>query len=344
MRILLLMDPFIPVPPLHYGGIERVIYDIACKYFSWGHEVTLIAGPNSKSPGKLITYGYNKEIQSIEINWKISAELTRILWQEVPRHDVIHNFGRLAWLFPIAWSGIRKVHTYMRYITPKNVKRLNQFGVRNMVYTAVSDAIVKTGISGGGLWKTIYNCAPIHKYNFVEKVDEDAPLVFLGRLERCKGAHTAIKVAKLSGKRLIIAGNISALPEEKEYFEKEVKPFIDGTQVQYIGVVNDEQKNYLLGSAAAMLLPVEWYEPFPIVMPESYACGTPILCFPGGGVPEGIIEGVTGLISKTPEEMAVQVGRINQLNRNLCRKAAIDNYSDDRIASDYLKIYSSVER
>jgi glycosyltransferase involved in cell wall biosynthesis len=336
------MDPFIPVPPVHYGGIERVIYDIACQYVAWGHEVTLVAGPNSKSPDKLITYGFNQDIQSIKINWKLTTELTKILWREVPRHDVIHNFGRLAWLFPIAWSSIRKVHTYMRYISPHNVKRLNQFGVRNIVYTAVSDAIVKTGISGGGDWRTVYNCAPIQKYTFQEKVEDNAPLVFLGRLERCKGAHTAIKVSQLTGKKLIIAGNISALPEEKMYFEHEVKPFINGEQIQYIGVVNDEQKNILLGSAAAMLLPVEWYEPFPIVLPESYACGTPILCFPGGGVPEGIEEGVTGFISNTAEEMASQVTRIGELNRTLCRKSAVENYSDDRIASDYMKIYSSV--
>ena len=334
------MDPFIPVPPVHYGGIERVIYDIACKYVEWGHEVTVIAGPNSKSPGRLITYGFNQDIQSIKINWKLTVDLTRILWKEVPKHDVIHNFGRLAWLFPIAWSPIRKVHTYMRYITPSNVKRLNQIRVRNMVYTAVSDAIVKTGKSGGGEWRTVYNCAPIHKYTFVDNADADAPLVFLGRLERCKGAHSAIKVAQLTGRKLIIAGNISALPEEKVYFEKEVKPFIDGQQIQYIGVVNDEQKNKLLGSAAAMLLPVEWYEPFPIVMPESYACGTPILCFPGGGVPEGIVEGVTGFISRDTEEMAAQVGKIELLDRKACRNLALERYSDHAIAKDYLKIYA----
>jgi len=340
MRILLLMDPFIPVPPMHYGGIERVIYDIACKYTEMGHEVTLIAGPGSKSPGRLITYGENGD-GSMKLNYSLLWKLYRILRREIPRHDVLHNFGRLAFLFPIAWTGIRKIQTYMRYITPHNIRQLNRVGVRNMVYTAVSDAIVKTGISGGGDWRTIYNCAPIGNFDFVPSVPSDAPLVFLGRLERCKGAHTAITVAELTGRKLIIAGNISTLPHEKEYFYKEIEPRIDGKRVEYIGTVNNEQKNRLLGNAAAMLLPVEWYEPFPVVLPESFACGTPILAFPGGGVPEGIETGITGFLSTTPEEMAAQVADIPKLSRQTCRKEALEKYSDTVIAENYLRIYQS---
>ena len=338
MRILLLMDSFIPVPPLHYGGIERVMYDIACKYVEFGHQVTIVAGPGSQSPDRLITYGENGG-SSIKIDYKVLYNLRRILGKEIPRHDVLHNFGRLAFLFPIAFTNIRKVQTYMRYITPNNVKWLNRIGVRNLTYTAVSDAIVKTGISGGGQWKTIYNCAPIGQFNFVSHVADDAPLVFLGRLERCKGVHSAITVAELTGRKLIIAGNISDLPEEKEYFYKEIQPRIDGQLVEYIGVVNNEQKNKLLGSAAAMLLPVQWYEPFPVVLPEAYACGTPILAFPGGGVPEGIVEGITGFLSNSTEEMSKQVAQLNNLSRAACRKDAQEKYSDTVIAKKYIDLY-----
>ena len=339
MRILLLMDPFIPVPPKHYGGIERVVYDIACKYVGMGHSVTIVAGPGSKSPDRLITYGFNSDLQSTKINYQLLKTVTSILYNEMGSHDVIHNFGRLAWMFPIAWSSIRKVQTYMRYISPANIRWLNRLGVSNIAYTAVSDAIVQTGISGGGKWHTVYNCAPVHSFDYIPEVSIEAPLVFLGRLERCKGVHTAIKVAQITGRKLIIAGNISSLKQEQIYFENEIKPHIDGTQIQYIGVVDNDQKNILLGGAAAMLLPVEWYEPFPIVLPESYACGTPILAFPGGGVPEGIFEGETGFVSHSAEEMAEQVKRIPELKRELCRKAALEKYSDDRIAADYLNIY-----
>jgi glycosyltransferase involved in cell wall biosynthesis len=340
MKILLVMDPFIPVPPKHYGGIERVIYDIACRYVEMGHDVTLVAGPNSKSPGRLITYGANADLQSIKIDYRLLKNITTILYKEIGQHDVLHNFGRLAWMFPIAWSKIRKVQTYMRYITPANIQWLNRMGVRNITYTAVSDAIVRTGISAGGDWQTVYNCTPIEQFTFVPQVSADAPLVFLGRLERCKGAHTAIEVAKRTGRKLIIAGNISPLKEEQKYFELELKPHFDDDLIKYIGVVDNLQKNQLLGSAAAMLLPVEWYEPFPIVLPESYACGTPILAFPGGGVPEGIFEGSTGFISNSAEEMANQVALIPSLSRDACRAAAFERYSDTTIANNYLKIYN----
>jgi glycosyltransferase involved in cell wall biosynthesis len=340
MKILLLMDPFIPVPPTFYGGIERVVYDIACRYVKLGHSVTIVAGPNSISPDKLIVYGNNADLQSVDIDLKLSWDLFKIIKKEIVRHDVIHNFGRLFWLFPIAFSKIKKVQTYMRYITPRNIRILNSMGVRNVTYTAVSDAIVKTGISGGGRWETVYNCAPVDQFDFVSFVKEDAPLFFIGRLERCKGVHTAIRVAQLTGRKLIIAGNISSLEEEKDYFVNELKPHFDGVLIEYVGPVDNIQKNQLLGSSAAMLLPVEWYEPFPIVLPESYACGTPILAFPGGGVPEGIINGVTGFISTTAEEMAGQVARIDTLSRQRCREIAMEFYSDSKIASDYLTIYS----
>lgn len=339
MRILLLMDPFVPVPPVHYGGIERVMHDIACQYVRIGHEITIIAGPRSKSPDRLITYGDNGE-GTVIIDLDLLSQVRRILKREIPRHDVLHNFGRLAFLFPVAWTSIRKVQTYMRFITSRNIRALNAIGVRNLTYTAVSDAIVKTGRPGGGDWRTVYNCAPLKQFDFVEAVPDLAPLVFLGRLERCKGAHTAIRVAELTGRKLIIAGNISTLPHERDYFEKEIRPRIDGTNIEYIGVVDNEQKNRLLGGAAALLLPVEWYEPFPVVLPESFACGTPILAFPGGGVPEGIVHGVTGLLSKTAEEMAAHVSQIDTLSRAACREEAVSKYSDKVIADNYLAIYS----
>lgn len=335
------MDPYIPVPPVMYGGIERVVADMAKKYVELGHEVTLIAGPNSKSSGRLIVFGENEATSSTKINYKLLKIVSAILCKEIGRHDVIHNFGRLAYLFPVAWSPVRKIQTYMRYITPFNIKVLNTIGVRNIVYTAVSDAIVKTGSPGGGEWKTIYNCAPVNQFTYHSTIDTaTAPLVFLGRLERCKGAHSAIEAVKLAGRKLIIAGNISPLEKEKNYFEKEIVPLIDGEQIKYIGAVNNEQKNELLGNAAAMLLPVEWYEPFPIVLPESFACGTPIIAFKNGGVPEGIRHGETGFLCDTPKQMADYISQLSCIKRSKCRKEALEKYSDTVIAENYLNIYS----
>lgn len=334
------MDPFIPIPPDNYGGIERVIYDIADQYVKRGHSVTLVAGPNSKSPGRLITYGENGQ-GNIRINLDVLRQVSGILKSEIPQHDVIHNFGRLAFLFPIAWTNIRKVQTYMRIVSSGNIKWLNRIGCRNISYTGVSDAICKTGIPGGGDWHTVYNCAPIEQFDFKEYTDPGSYLVFLGRIERCKGLHNAIEVAKKAQRPLIIAGNISTIAYELEYYENEIKPLIDGDQIKYIGQVNNTQKNELLGNASALLSPVEWFEPFPIIIPEAYACGTPVLGFNMGGIPEGIEHGVTGFISETTDEMAGHVNQIHQLKRRDCRQAAERNYSDFVIASGYLEIYQN---
>jgi glycosyltransferase involved in cell wall biosynthesis len=166
-----------------------------------------------------------------------------------------------------------------------------------------------------------------------------SPLVFLGRLERCKGPHTAIDVARKLDRRLIIAGNISPLPEERAFFEEEVAPKIDGRLVTYIGPVDDAQKNALLGGASAMLMPIEWEEPFPVVLPESLLCGTPVIAFRRGGVPEGIHEGRTGFVCDTLDDMCDAVGRLSQIDRGACRAEAQRRFSVRAITDQYEALY-----
>ncbi|MGV8879820.1 MAG: glycosyltransferase [Sphingobacteriaceae bacterium] len=339
LKILLLMDPFIPVPPVHYGGIERVIYDIANQYVNLGHQVTLVAGPHSLSPDRLITYGENGS-SNPNIHLKTLFEVYRILFKEIKNHDVIHNFGRLAFLIPFLKNSTKKIQTYMRYVDINNIKLIDQINPKNLIYTAVSNIIANTGKTNKSQWRTVYNCAPINQFEFKSDTVSDGYLAFLGRIEKCKGLHNAIKVARQTNRNLIIAGNISDLEHERIYFEREIRPLIDGIQIKYIGPVDNAQKNDLLGNASALLTPVEWLEPFPIIIPEAYACGTPVLGFNNGGIPEGIQHGVTGFISENIGEMSQHVNQISLLSRYECRKNAEKLYSDHKIASDYLNIYN----
>src|SRR5262249_50839731 len=186
----------------------------------------------------------------------------------------------------------------------------------------------------------IYNCAVPNRYPFVADTDAStAPLVFLGRLDRCKGAHHAITVAERLQRRLVIAGNISPLAHEQEYFTHDIEPRIDGRLVSYIGPVNDEQKRHLLGTAAAMLMPIEWEEPFPVVLPEAMLCGTPLIAFRRGGVPEGIDHGRTGFLCDTVDEMTALVGRLGEIDRRAVRGDAERRFSDRAIVSEYERLY-----
>jgi glycosyltransferase involved in cell wall biosynthesis len=261
-------------------------------------------------------------------------------WLRPLRFDVIHNFGRLAYLAPVLARDVPKVQTYMRTVTPANMATARRLGARRLHYTAVSAAMRDTGRPGGGDWSVIYNCALPARYPFVGGTDPaTAPLVFLGRLDRCKGAHHAIAVARRLNRRLIVAGNISPLAHEQAYFDTEIAPLIDGTLVTYIGPVGDEAKRSLLGQAAAMLLPIEWEEPFPVVLPESMLCGTPLIAFRRGGVPEGIDHGRTGFLCDTVDQMTALVSRLPEIDRAVVRAEADRRFSDVAIAGEYERLY-----
>jgi glycosyltransferase involved in cell wall biosynthesis len=339
MRILLIADPFIEVPPKHYGGIERVVSDLASGLSRRGHEVTLWAAPGSTGPGLVEPFGQAGEWTRWS-NARNIATITARLLARRTAFDVVHNFGRLAYLGAILRAPVAKVQTYMRPISPRNVGLTVKFGARNLQFTAVSRAIRDTGSGGGGQWSVIYNCAPVASYPPRYDVDPaTAPLAFLGRFERCKGAHTAIEVARQARRTLCVAGTPSHLAHEREYFEREVAPRLSEPGIEFVGPVDDRAKRELLGSAAALLLPIEWEEPFPVVLVEALLCGTPVIAFPRGGVPEGLEHGRTGFLVKDTAAMVDAVRNLGAIDRRDCRADAERRFSDDAIVAQYEQLY-----
>lgn len=339
MKILIIMDPGILVPPKGYGGHERLVFLFAKEYNRLGHDVDLLVTKGSVVEG-CKTYSIGEEgfpPTKKEMN-KALIRAWRFLWANRNKYDLIHNFGRLSYLLPVLNSPVKKIMTYGREISRRNILYFTRLPNKNLIFTGCSMDLVSRGKIAGS-WEAIYNAIDFSKYTIQEKIKEDAPLMFLGRIERVKGCHTAIAIAKATNHCLIIAGNISPLAEEKAYFDNEIKPHIDGEQIFYIGTVNDEQKNQYLGKAKALLFPIEWNEPFGIVMIEAMACGTPVIGFKYGSVTEVIEDGITGYKVENFDQMLVAVNQVDLIDRKTCRTEAQRRFDSPVITAQYLGLF-----
>jgi glycosyltransferase involved in cell wall biosynthesis len=170
-------------------------------------------------------------------------------------------------------------------------------------------------------------------------VASDAPLVFLSRVESIKGADLAIAIARRSGVRLVIAGNHAESGPEAEYWRHKIVPEIGRDGIEYVGPVDDLQKDELLGRARAMLVPIQWNEPFGIVFVESLACGTPVIACPTGALPEIVRSGQEGFLITTAEEGSEAVRRLGEIDRAACRDRAERHFSVDGVADRYVELY-----
>jgi len=338
MRVLVLMDPGILIPPKGYGGHERLVYMFAREYARLGHNVHLLV-TNGSVVEDCIVHGYGKEgFPPKRVNALLAIpKAWWFLWNNRNKFDLIHNFGRLAYLLPILNISVKKIMTYGRIITRRNIKWINLLPNRNIVFTAPSDWCVSTGNVSGN-WHTVYNAIDFSKYTLIETVPPDAPLIFLSRLERLKGAHEAIQIALDTGNRLILAGNISNLPEEIEYYKNEIEPFVDGDRIKYVGTLDDKGKNKYLGMSKAMLFPAKTEEAFGMVMAEAMACGTPVLAYNHSAMPEVITSGVTGFISENADEMKKQILSVCKLNRKKVRMVSEMRFDVKVIVLKYLDI------
>jgi glycosyltransferase involved in cell wall biosynthesis len=176
----------------------------------------------------------------------------------------------------------------------------------------------------------------VSRYDAIGAVPADAPLAFLGRIERIKGTHDAIAIAKAAGRRLVIAGNIA----DAAYFRSEVEPHIDDHGITYIGEVDDAAKNQLLGGAAALLMPVGWDEPFGIVMAEACACGTPVIGFGRGSIPEVVRNDVNGFVVGSVAEAVTAVSRLREIDRAGVRRDCVERFSCDAVVGAYERLYA----
>lgn len=337
MKILLTADPELPVPPKLYGGIERIIDLLISGLQSLGHTVALVAHPSSNSSANIFFPWSGGQSQ----NQLDTLRNTRTLWAAVRKFqpDVLHSFSRIAYLTPFLTSSLPKVMSYQREPSMSTTHWAAKLAGASLTYTGCSDYICCQGRPNGGTWHPIHNCVVLDKFTFQSQVDTDAPLVFLSRLERIKGVHTAIAVALRTGRRLIIAGNRINSLEGEAYWQDEIVPHLDKDGIEYVGPVDDIQKNKLLGQAAAMIVPIEWNEPFGIVFAEALACGTPIISCPTGALPEIVRQGIDGFLIEDIESACEAVEKLEQIDRQSCRQRAESHFSAETIVSQYEALY-----
>jgi glycosyltransferase involved in cell wall biosynthesis len=343
VRLVLTVDPNIPVPPRGYGGIERIVDFLARGMVARGHEVTVLAHPGSATAGRLVPYGVpphrGASARATEL-WQVGA----YLWRQRRQIDLVHSFGRLAALVPVLpVRGLPKIQSYQRDRVPwSSVRVADAMAGESIRFTGCSTSVYRERPAvGGGRWVTIFNGADLTKYAFVPSVGGDAPLIFLGRLAAYKGAHHAIAIARGSGRRLVIAGPKE--PNDGGYFDREIGPALGGA-IEWVGELNDAEKNAALGAAAALLMPIEWEEPFGIVMAEALACGTPVVGFARGSVPEVVRDGVNGFVVSNVDDGVRAVGRLASIDRRAVRADCEARFSDRAVVDAYEALYQEMVR
>jgi glycosyltransferase involved in cell wall biosynthesis len=335
LRIAITVDPEIPVPPVLYGGIERIVDMLLRGLVKRGHDVTLFANPDSHVPCRLVPYPRlrsQSKIDTLANMWRVSQSVQR------GHYDVVHSFARLAYLTLLLPRRIPKIMSYQRGISPRSVQLGNLLSRGTLTFTGCGAHLIRRWQSNEHFY-VVYNGVPLQTYQWTARVEPDAPLIYLGRVEEIKGVHLAIKVAEKSGRRLIIAGNVPEADHHRRYFTEQIEPHIDGQTVQYVGAVDDSAKNELLGRSAALLMPLLWEEPFGIVMAEALACGTPVIGLRRGSLSEIVQHGVNGFVCDSVEQMVSAVGCLSQINRHDCRHIAEEKFSDRVIVEAYEQLY-----
>lgn len=336
MRIALTSDPELPVPPILYGGIERIIDMLARTLAARGHEVVLFANEASECPVTRVAWPGGNSRSPLD-SLRNAGFLARHV--ATGRFDLVHSFSRIAYLGPILPLPVAKLMSYQRAISRRTTTAAVRLARGTLEFTAISRQMMEAAPLAGR-WHLVPNGVPLDLYEHRATVAPDAPLVFLGRVEMIKGPHLAIAVARGAGRRLVIAGNVPS--EHRAWFDAQIAPAIDGDRIQFIGPVDDRQKNALLGEAAALLMPILWEEPFGIVMAEAMACGTPVIGLARGAVPEVVEHGVTGFVVGTVDEMISAVDRVGAISRDAARARVERLYSGSAVTDGYLRIYEDL--
>ncbi|HEY1266255.1 MAG TPA: glycosyltransferase family 4 protein [Candidatus Binatia bacterium] len=339
MKIAQVAPLYERVPPKFYGGTERIVSCLTEELVREGHDVTLFASGDSLTSARLAPVCD----EALRLNQEIKDDILYhiILIEEVARRaaefDFIHF--HLNYLhFPIA----RRLPTphvttlHGRLDLPEYVPLYREFPDAPVVSISDSQREPLPQLNWQG---TVYHGLPEDLFQC--RTDRGKYLAFIGRFSPEKRVDRAIEIAKRSGIPLKIAAKIENT--ELDYYKSEVEPLLDDPLIEYIGEIDEEQKQDFFCNAYAQVFPIDWPEPFGLVMIEAMACGTPTIAFRCGSVPEIIDDGVTGFIVDSVEEAVESLKRVAALDRENCRRTFQKRFSAERMLKDYVKIYGRIQ-
>lgn len=337
MRIAIIAPPFIAVPPKKYGGTELFIAELTRGLQLNKVDVTIYTNGESTldAPTRWLYPKSEWPLRSeVEASLKGLNHSSWAIKEAMQEADLIHVNSAPGLSFA-KFTGLPMVYTvHHAFDAP-----LSEFyeSYPEVSYVTISD-FQREKLTMPRM-RTIHHGVDTSLYSVLEGKREY--LSFLGRIAPAKGTHLAIEIAKKAGMPLKIAGEIQ--PINKDYWEAQVKPHVDGKMIEYVGEVGIAEKNQLLGNSCAMLFPVQWDEPFGLVMIEAMACGTPVLALPGGSVAEVVKENVSGHVRKTTDELA-ECARNLKLQAQTVRAYMEKSFSVDRMTQSYIKLYSEILR
>jgi glycosyltransferase involved in cell wall biosynthesis len=337
MRIGLIAPPWVPVPPPGYGGLEAVVDRLARGLTQVGHDVLLAAPANSSCPVALVQ-GTDEVSPDAAITCDTITEMAHVVkgYAAMGGMDVIHDHTVGGPLYRHRPAGVPVVTTNHGPFEPR-ANSLFRCMQGDTAIVAISRHQASTA-EGVGVTRVIHHGLDVEQVPC--GAGEGGFAAFLGRMCPDKGAREAIEVAREAGIPLKLAAKMRE-DHEVDYFKSEVEPLLGG-DIEYVGEVDEAGKYRLLGSAVAMLNPIQWPEPFGLVMIESLACGTPVVATSAGSVPEIIDDGRTGRIADRRELLARSLLEAAELDRSACREVAATRFSTARMVADHIDLYAEL--
>ena len=333
MRVAVLSPISWRTPPRHYGPWESVVSLLTEELAHMGLDVTLFATGDSLTSGKLAAVCPRPCSEDHSVDPKV-AECLHIseIFERASEFDLIHNnFDFL----PLTYSGLVEtpvVTTIHGFSSPKIMPVYKKYAARSH-YVAISESDKSPELD---YIATIHHGIDVTQFPFSGAGGEY--LLFFGRIHPDKGVREAIHVAQRAGIKLVLAGII----QDQDYFTTDVEPHIDGTTVEYLGSVGPDQRADVLGHALALLHLISFDEPFGLSLVESMACGTPVIAFDRGSMPEIIRDGETGYIVADIEGAIRAVAAVRTIDRSVCRADVERRFTSTRMARDYVRVYQEI--